>query len=249
MISDLPTYANVPVWRIDPRLRIIAAVVTSVLLVFVTSFPLLRFWVLFPIVFLLVHFGPGFLKRFLLLNLFCLTLLALMPWNVPGQALWSLGAFTYSREGLEMAMILAVRANAILVTITAFVGTLDPVTFAHALQHMRVPQKLVQLFLFTVRYISVFEREYYQLRRAMTIRAFEPRLNLHTLHSYGNLVGMLLVGALDRSERVNQAMKCRGFSGRFPHFFEYRFTLLDFAYFTAVVLPLNILLVVLIVVR
>ena len=110
-----------------------------------------------------------------------------------------------------------------------------------------VPQKLVQLFLFTVRYISVFEREYDQLQRAMTIRAFEPRLNLHTLHSYGNLVGMLLVGALDRSERVNQAMKCRGFSGRFPLFFEYRFTMKDFAFFMALVLPLNLLLVMLIV--
>ncbi len=61
----------------------------------------------------------------------------------------------------------------------------------------------------------VLEEEYGQLRRAMAIRAFRPRLDLHTLRSMGYLVGMLLVRALDRSERVQKAMKCRGFAGRF----------------------------------
>ena len=32
---------------------------------------------------------------------------------------------------------------------------------------------------------------------------------------YGNLVAMLLVRSLERSERIMAAMKCRGFRGRF----------------------------------
>ena len=49
----------------------------------------------------------------------------------------------------------------------------------------------------------------------MAIRAFRPSFSLHTMRSFGALVGMLLVRALDRSERVYNAMKLRGFSDRF----------------------------------
>ncbi len=69
--------------------------------------------------------------------------------------------------------------------------------------------------MFTVRYIAVFEREYQRLRQAMRSRAFRPRLNRHTLRTFGYLVGMLLVRAMERSERIQQAMRCRGFAGRF----------------------------------
>jgi cobalt/nickel transport system permease protein len=49
----------------------------------------------------------------------------------------------------------------------------------------------------------------------MRIRAFRPRTNLHTYRSYAYLVGMLFVRAAARAERVHQAMRCRGFQGRF----------------------------------
>ena len=74
---------------------------------------------------------------------------------------------------------------------------------------------LIHLLLFTVRYIDVLHREYLRLAAAMKVRAFRPRMNLHTYATYGNLVGMLLVRSLDRSERILAAMKCRGFQGHF----------------------------------
>jgi cobalt/nickel transport system permease protein len=49
----------------------------------------------------------------------------------------------------------------------------------------------------------------------MKIRGFAPRTNLHTYRSYAYLVGMLFVRAAARAERVHQAMRCRGFDGRF----------------------------------
>jgi cobalt/nickel transport system permease protein len=70
--------------------------------------------------------------------------------------------------------------------------------------------------LFTVRYIAVLGEEAARLRTAMRARAFEPRTDRHTLTTYGYLVGMLLVRAAERAERVLEAMKCRGFEGRWP---------------------------------
>ena len=68
--------------------------------------------------------------------------------------------------------------------------------------------------MFTVRYIDVLHQEYQRLRIAMKARGFRPQNSRHTYVSFGYLVGMMLVRALERSERVLAAMKCRGFSGR-----------------------------------
>jgi cobalt/nickel transport system permease protein len=154
--------------------------------------------------------------RLITVNGFMLMLVVLLPWSLPGESLIQLGGFNYSREGLHEALIIVVRGNAILLILTVFIGTMEPHTFGHALSRLRVPEKLTMLLLFTIRYIAVLDREYRQLRRAMTMRSFRPTLNGHTLRTIGYLTGMLLVRALDRSERINEAMRCRGFTGHFP---------------------------------
>ena len=68
--------------------------------------------------------------------------------------------------------------------------------------------------MFTIRYIEVLREEYLRLRSAMKVRGFRPGTNWHTYRSFGYLVGMMLVRAIERSERILAAMKCRGFSGR-----------------------------------
>jgi len=91
----------------------------------------------------------------------------------------------------------------------------EPTQFGHALSRLRVPDKLVHLLLFTVRYLDVIGQEYKRMRRAMQARAFVMQANRHTWRSIGYMIGMLLVRALERSERVMNAMKCRGYQGRF----------------------------------
>lgn len=50
----------------------------------------------------------------------------------------------------------------------------------------------------------------------MRARGFQPGFDRHTLRTFGYLVGMLLVRASERAERVLKAMRCRGFTGEFP---------------------------------
>ena len=63
---------------------------------------------------------------------------------------------------------------------------------------------------------------------ALKIRAFQPRTSLHTYRTYAYLVGMLLVRSYDRSERVRNAMVCRGFKGRFYDLSEFSLRPFDF---------------------
>lgn len=111
--------------------------------------------------------------------------------------------------------MILLKAHAVVLALLALVGTISATTLAHALAHLRVPDKLVHLMLFTVRYLEVIGQEYKRMRRAMQARAFVLRTDRHTWRSVGYLIGMLLVHSLERSERIMDAMKCRGYRGRF----------------------------------
>jgi cobalt/nickel transport system permease protein len=139
----------------------------------------------------------------------------LLPFTVPGTPILVWGSFSASAEGLHKAIAILLKANAIVLALLVLVGSLQAVTLGHALGRLRMPTTLVQLLLFTVRYITVIGEEYARLRTAMRARGFRPGNNRHTYRSLGYLVGMLLVRSLERSERILAAMRCRGFQGRF----------------------------------
>jgi len=155
------------------------------------------------------------LKRLLPLNLFMLTLFVLLPFTTHTTPLARLGPLSFSKDGLLLAGAITLKGNAIVLALVVLLGTIEITTLGHALGHLRVPEKLAHLLLFTVRYIDVLRREHLRLVAAMKVRGFRPGVNLHTYHTYGYLVGMLLVRSHDRSQRIVAAMKCRGFRGRF----------------------------------
>jgi cobalt/nickel transport system permease protein len=147
---------------------------------------------------------------------FLLVLLLLLPFTVQGEPVLALGPLSASREGLLRAVVLVLKINACLIAVTALVGTLEPVRLGRALAGLGAPLRLVHLFLFAVRYVALLDAELRRLREAMRARGFVARSNRHGWRSLGNLAGMLLIRALDRAEQIDEAMRCRGFSGRLP---------------------------------
>jgi cobalt/nickel transport system permease protein len=156
------------------------------------------------------------LNRLVVANVFVLMLWAFLPFSVPGEALFEIGPLSATREGLALSASITIKTNAIVLATIALLGTSQAFSLAHALVHMKVPGKLVHLFFFFYRYISVLHEEYLKLRTAMRVRAFAPRTNAHTYRSYAYLLGMLIVRSFERSERIYRAMLCRGFHGHFP---------------------------------
>ncbi|GAA0588472.1 cobalt ECF transporter T component CbiQ [Caenispirillum bisanense] len=219
--TALRTFADGPLTglrRIDPRMRLVAAAVFAFSTVALHEFrslgvalaaaALLAAWARLP--------AAETARRVLAVDGFIVLTLIMLPFTTPGETLVTLWGFDASRQGLEHALRIALKANAVILALLALVGTLPETTLGHALARLRVPEKLVQLFLMTVRYIEVLHQEYGRLRTAMKARGFRPRTDRHTLTSLGYLIGMLLVRSLERSERVMAAMKCRGYTGRFP---------------------------------
>jgi cobalt/nickel transport system permease protein len=203
--------------RREPRLRLITALGFALMTV-----SLQQLWLVFAafaLAFALAlscGLAPvALLRRLLLLEGLMLVLLILLPFSVPGEILWQLGPFEASREGGVQALTILLKANGVVLSLLALVGTLEPVTLGHALARLRVPDKLVHLLLFTVRYLEVLHSEYRRLRQAMRTRGFRARSDRHSWRSLGWLMGMLLVRSLERAQRILAAMKCRGFNGRF----------------------------------
>ena len=203
--------------RLDPRGKIVVAVLFAVLIAVAKTFAVALVGLALALVFLALARLPlkKVLVRLLVVNSFIFFLWLVLPFTYPGEAVWHWGPLTATRQGLAYAGLITVKSNAIIIALIALIATAPIVTLGQALRRLRLPDKLCHLLLFTYRYIYVFEQEYRRLVLAMKIRGFRPRTDLHTYRSYAYLAAMLLVRSFDRAERVFAAMRCRGFQGTF----------------------------------
>jgi cobalt/nickel transport system permease protein len=92
---------------------------------------------------------------------------------------------------------------------------MSPNILAYGLNNIYIPKKMIYLILITYKYIFILESEYQRLICAIKLRNFSFKTNMHTYRTYSYLIGMLFVRAYDRAKRVNNAMICRNFNGKF----------------------------------
>lgn len=132
------------------------------------------------------------------------------PGATPLLAGWPGGP---TREGALMALTLSLRALALgLLAVGAFAPPL-PRTL-QALHALRVPAPLVHTALLTARFVEQLEDDLARARRALALRGFRPRVDAATTRTYAALTGALLVRSVARTERVEVAMRLRGYAGR-----------------------------------
>ena len=214
--------------RFDPRARVILAVL------FATSVVSLQWlttaFVALCVAGLVAWLGGVSLRRLrhlLPLELLMLVLLLTLPFSVPGAALLQLGPLAASAEGLGLALLILLKANAVVLILFGMVGALGPGPTVHALARLGMPAKLGQLLWLTLRQIELVGDEYRRMRLAMRARAFVPRSDRHSWNALGWLIGMLLVRSLARGQRVADAMRCRGFDGQLRLLQRFRWRQLD----------------------
>jgi cobalt/nickel transport system permease protein len=166
-----------------------------------------------------------------------------LPLLLPDDTGWQIGPLTLSLRGTLAGLRLVARGLAVVTILLVLVATApldDTLRAAHAL---RVPGLLVQLVLLTHRYVFVVARELARLRLALRARGFRTRVSVHGYRTVGNVMGSLLVRSHERAERVAQAMRCRGFDGRFRSLAEFRTTAGDIMLFAVSVVIAAALLV------
>ncbi|MBW1707876.1 MAG: cobalt ECF transporter T component CbiQ [Deltaproteobacteria bacterium] len=217
MIQESFTTGHAQIHRLDPRLKVLFATLYSFIVALSDGFlSLFAALVLSSLLIGLARLNiREVAKRVVLVNGLILLFWLVLPLTFDGEALFYLGPFAVSREGVLISARITLKSNAILLAFIALIASTSITTLVYALNRLYIPRKLVHLFLLTYRYMFVIEQEYQRLVRAAKIRGFCPGNNLHTYRTYAYLIGMLFVRASARAERVHEAMLCRGFKGKF----------------------------------
>jgi cobalt/nickel transport system permease protein len=228
MIGESFAQGKTLLHQLDPRGKLLAAALISFSLAFSEDVAIVSggLVIAFGLLLLAKPAGREVVRRLVFANYFLLFFWLFLPLTY-GERIWPLGVIPVRIDGLLLALLLTLKANAILLIFMTLVGTSSIVTTGHALHNLGVPAKLVHLLLFTFRYVHVLETEFARLHNAMLIRGFRPRTDLHTYRSYAYLIGMLLVRSSNRAQRVYEAMLCRGFHGRFHSLYHFSFTRKD----------------------
>ena len=180
----------------DPRVAFLGLIL-AIILVFLSKIP-------FSFVF--VHL------RWVLF--FVLALFIILSLTTPGNLLMRLSFLSISREGVRLSLLISLRAISAALLIFPMIGTMRFNLSLKTLQKIRIPDKLIQLLMFTYRYIFLFLDEEKRIFMAANSRGWVRKTNLFTLKTTGNLVGMLLIRSFERTERIRDAMVSRGYSGR-----------------------------------
>ena len=178
--------------------------------------------------------GPRLFQRLAVVNLFMVFLWITLPFSIPGEPLWNAGPLMMSREGVTLPFLITLKANAIALYTISLPGTSTVMSLSHAMLHLRLPGKLVTVFYFFYRYISVIADEYARMLRMLQARGFHATTNTHTIKVYAFFTGMLFIKSIERSERVYHALLMRNFHGTFPLLTHFRLQKHDltFTFFT-----------------
>ena len=181
-----PATGHGPIARRDARLRVVAAAAFAVTVVALARLDVLALALAVAVSAMLLARLPvaQTLRRVAAMDTFIIVMIAMLPFTVPGVPAFELFGLVASKEGLAKAAVIALKANAVVLMAMALLSTLEPTMLARALHALGMPERLVHLVLFTVRYVDVLDQEYMRLRTAMRARGFQPANSRHSYVSY-----------------------------------------------------------------
>jgi cobalt/nickel transport system permease protein len=158
------------------------------------------------------------------------------PFIYPANATTiEVGPITMSKQGLESAARLCLKSLAIAMFVLTTLTTTPSPAGLHALHRLGVPSRIIHLTSLTLRYMSVLASELGRIALALRVRGYRNRPRMHSYRTIGNVSGTLLNRGLERAERVHQAMRLRGFAGRYRSLTEFRTRPRDVVTFAATV--------------
>jgi cobalt/nickel transport system permease protein len=161
-----------------------------------------------------IHAG-WYLSRIAGLALILIAFTFFLPLLITVGPSFSVGPFSFSWHGLGLAGLLCLKALTIITLMLVVLATAPLDATLKAAHALRVPGLLIQLVVLTYRYVFLLADELGRLLIALRVRGYRLRPHRRRLQMAGLLTGTMLVRGYERAERVGQAMRCRGFDGRF----------------------------------
>ncbi len=171
------------------------------------------------------------------------TVLQRLGWLCLNLAPFLLVMCLFVEQGWQVALLILLRTILIAGLILVLVLTSSASSLSAAAQQLGVPSILIQIFVLAARYARVFISELQRVRMALFCRGFRMQTTGHTFRTLGYTAGTMMIRGADRSERVADAMRTRGFRGAYQSLNELKTTSRDVVGFAVVVAVMFLLLV------
>jgi cobalt/nickel transport system permease protein len=171
---------------------------------------------------------------------------------------------TVSFEGLYRALVFVSRVWIAAGSAVLLISTTKFSSLAMALRKLGAPELFTTLLLITYRYIFLFADEALSMIQARNLRSYGKESLLKKIKTVGQMIGTLFIRAFERGESVYYAMLSRGYIGKLEsyrqqkirkrdvaflflvlalvsglivmNFLGFRFTVLNYSYFTYLVM-------------
>ncbi|MEO1999298.1 MAG: energy-coupling factor transporter transmembrane component T [Planctomycetaceae bacterium] len=130
----------------------------------------------------------------------------------------SLPAVEGFRRGGDIMAAILLRGSLSFLTILWLIRVLPFEELLHTLIGLRVPPLMVSMLAFMHRYAVLLWTELNRMHVARHARTFGRRNRRFQWKQSAQMIGMLLIRAITRAERVHQAMCARGWNGHFRQF-------------------------------
>lgn len=154
--------------------------------------------------------GPLILLRSLMVLPFTLAALPLL-FSVEGAPLFEVWGWTASQQGLERYLLIGAHCWLSYQTLLIATTLTGPYHFIHAMGRLGLPQRLVAMLSLALRYLQLLVEEATRMNRARYCRSGGGGASLRErFKTTGQMVGSLFLRTLDRADRVQVAMRCRG---------------------------------------
>lgn len=217
MPLDIDRHAGVAssLQRWDPRVKLVSLTVFIFATALLKTIPLvLAALAVATAILLLSRIPLGFVAHTVKwIVLFLLPFFIILPLTYPGASDLHFLGMPFAIEGLRLALLVVVKALVIIMLAISIFGSVRFDIAMIALQRLRCPPVIVQMLLFTYRYIFLFMAEMERMDTAMKARGFVKGPNLYTLKVMGEFVGTLLIRSFERTERIYKAMLSKGYQG------------------------------------
>ena len=157
---------------------------------------------------------PTYLLKRMVVELPFVFFAVLLPFVATGPRTEVLG-LSVSEHGLQAGIALLVKATLGVLASLTLAATTEPQDLLVGLERLRLPQQLVQIMAFMVRYLDVVTGEMQRMKVARESRGFTARNPAHW-PVLAKSAGALFIRSYERGERVHLAMLSRGYTGRMP---------------------------------
>ena len=210
-------HAHSPIHRAQPHVKVLS-LLGFMLLVVATPrewFPVFAGYVAILLSVIHVSRVPvGYLAKRLVIEVPFVIFAILVPFVAAGPRVDVLGV-SVSSAGLLAAWGLLIKGTLGVVASLTLAATTEPVDILCGLQRLRMPDLIVQIMGFMIRYLDVVTAELGRMLVAMRSRGCEPRSPRHW-PVLARSLGALFIRSYERGERVHLAMLSRGYSGTLP---------------------------------